>query len=161
MVYGLSGSMACVVFPDQGSNPCVQHWQTNSLPLSHQGSLCPSLPDLTSLSMIISSSIYVAANGIISFIFMTEWYPHMCVCVCLCVWISVQFSSVTQSCPPPCNPMDCSTPGFPVHHQLLELLKLMSIESSGSFCVSQLFVSGGQSIGVSVSASVRPMNIQG
>ena len=32
-----------------------------------------------------------------------------------------QFSSVTQSCPTPCNCMECSTPGFPVHHQLLEL----------------------------------------
>ena len=28
------------------------------------------------------------------------------------------FSSVTQSCPTPCDPMDCSTPGLPVHHQL-------------------------------------------
>ena len=28
------------------------------------------------------------------------------------------FSSVAQSCSTPCNPMDCSTPGFPVHHQL-------------------------------------------
>ena len=34
---------------------------------------------------------------------------------------SAQFSSVTQSCPTLCNPMDYSTPGFPVHHQLLEL----------------------------------------
>ena len=34
---------------------------------------------------------------------------------------SVQFSSVTQSCPTLCNPMDCSTPGFPVHHQLPDL----------------------------------------
>ena len=32
----------------------------------------------------------------------------------------VPFSSVTQSCPTLCDPMDCSTPGFPVHHQLLE-----------------------------------------
>ena len=30
-----------------------------------------------------------------------------------------QFSSVAQSCPTLCNPMDCSTPGLPVHHQLL------------------------------------------
>ena len=30
-------------------------------------------------------------------------------------------SSVTQSCPTLCNPMDCSTPGLPVHHQLPEL----------------------------------------
>ena len=37
--------------------------------------------------------------------------------------------SVAQSCPTLWDPMDCSTPGFPVHHQLLELLKLTSIES--------------------------------
>ena len=34
---------------------------------------------------------------------------------------SVQFSSVAHSCPTLCDPMDCSTPGFPVHHQLPEL----------------------------------------
>ena len=33
---------------------------------------------------------------------------------------SVQFSSVAQSCPTLCDPMNRSTPGFPVHHQLLE-----------------------------------------
>ena len=33
---------------------------------------------------------------------------------------SVQFSSVTQSCPTLCDPMNHSTPGLPVHHQLLE-----------------------------------------
>ena len=32
----------------------------------------------------------------------------------------VQFSSVAQSCPTLCDPMNRSTPGFPVHHQLLE-----------------------------------------
>jgi len=32
-----------------------------------------------------------------------------------------QFSSVAQSCPTLCDPMDCSMPGFPVHHQLPEL----------------------------------------
>ena len=31
-----------------------------------------------------------------------------------------QFSSVVQSCPTLCDPMDCSTPGLPVHHQLAE-----------------------------------------
>ena len=34
---------------------------------------------------------------------------------------SVQFSSVTQMCPTLCDPMDCSTPGLPIHHQLREL----------------------------------------
>ena len=33
----------------------------------------------------------------------------------------LQFSSVTQSCPILCDPMDCSMPGLPVHHQLLEI----------------------------------------
>ena len=42
---------------------------------------------------------------------------------------SVQFSSATQSCPTLCNPMNRSTPGLPVHHQLPSSLKLMSIES--------------------------------
>ena len=36
---------------------------------------------------------------------------------------SVQFSSVAQSCPTLCDPMNCSTPGLPVHHQLLEATK--------------------------------------
>ena len=40
----------------------------------------------------------------------------------------VQFNSVAQSCATLCNPMDCSTPGFPVLHQLPEL-KLLSIKS--------------------------------
>ena len=35
--------------------------------------------------------------------------------------IPLQFSSVIQSCPSLCDPKDCSTPGLPVHHQLLEL----------------------------------------
>ena len=92
--------------------------------------------------------------------------------------IAAQFGSVTQSC---CNPMDCSTPGFPVHHQLPELTQthesvmpsshlilccpffshLQSSPASGPFLVSQFFASGGQSIGVSASTSFLPMNIQG
>ena len=41
---------------------------------------------------------------------------------------SVHFSSVAQSCPTLCSPMDCSTPGFAVPHQPQSMLKLMSIE---------------------------------
>ena len=90
------------------------------------------------------------------------------------------FSSV-QSCAPLCNPMDCSMPGLPLHHQLPELAQFMSIESvmpSKHFIIchplhlppsifssirvfsSEFFTSGGQSIGVSVSASVLQVNIQ-
>ena len=91
---------------------------------------------------------------------------------------SVQLGSVTQSCPILCNPMDCSTPGFPVHHQLPELgqthvhrvgdaIQPSHPLSSPSifpgirvFPMSQFFPSGGQSIGVSALASALPMNIQ-
>ena len=79
--------------------------------------------------------------------------------------------------------MDCSTPGFPGIYHLLELAQthvrwvgdaiqhlsfvlpfascLLSVPASGSVPLSQLFASGGQCIGASVSASVLPMNIQG
>ena len=80
------------------------------------------------------------------------------------------------------DPMD-SMPGFPVHHQLLELAQthaiksvmpstisssvvpfsscLLSFPASGSFPMRRLFASGGQSIGASASASVLPVNFQG
>ena len=80
--------------------------------------------------------------------------------------------------------MDCSTPGFPVLHYLLEFSQThvhwasdaiqpshplsppftsfpQSCPASGSFPVSWLFSSSGQNIGVSASVSVVPMNIQG
>ena len=43
--------------------------------------------------------------------------------------INVQYISVTQSCLTLCDPMDYSTPNLPIHHQLPEFTKLMSIES--------------------------------
>ena len=93
-----------------------------------------------------------------------------------------QFSSVAQLCLTLCNPMDCSTLGLPVHHQIPEFTQThvhwvgdaiqpsqpvvpfsscpQSLPASGSFPMSQLFAWGGQSIGVSSSASVLPINIQ-
>ena len=91
----------------------------------------------------------------------------------------VQFSSVAQSCPTLCDPMGCSTPGLPVHHQLPEFTQTRSwchptilsfvisfssclqyFSASGSFPKSHFFISGGQGIAVSASTSVLPMNIQ-
>ena len=37
MAHGLNCSVACGIFPDQGSNPCPLHWQADSQPLHHQG----------------------------------------------------------------------------------------------------------------------------
>ena len=95
---------------------------------------------------------------------------------------SVQFSPVAQPCPTLFNPMDSSTPGFPVHYQLPELAQthahrvgdaiqpshpvitfsscLQSFPASGSFPMSQFFPSGGESIGASASTSVLPINIE-
>ena len=91
-------------------------------------------------------------------------------------------SSIAQLCLTLGGPMNLSTPGFPVHHQLLEFTQThvhwvgdaiqpshpvvpfsscpQSFRASESFPMSQLFTSGGQSIGVSASTSVLPMNNQ-
>ena len=98
-------------------------------------------------------------------------------------WYLVQFSSVQLlSRVWHSEPMNCSTPGLPVHHQhpeftqthvhrvsnAIQPLHPLSSPSplapnppaSESFPMSQLFASGGQKIGVSASASVIPKNIQ-
>ena len=47
----------------------------------------------------------------------------------VCVYILFQFSSVIQSCPTLCDPMDRSMPGLSVHHQLPEFTQLMAIKT--------------------------------
>ena len=81
---GLSLCTACGIFPDQGLNPSILHWQVDFLPLSHQGS-----------PLLFSS--WIITHKILTF-------------------FSVHFSSVAQSCPTLCNPMN----RLPVHHQLSE-----------------------------------------
>ena len=49
--------------------------------------------------------------------------------------LSVQFSSVAQSCPTLYDPMDCSTPGFPVHHQLPRSLHFQPHQEDRAFQV--------------------------
>ena len=93
--------------------------------------------------------------------------------------VSVQFSYCHVRL---CDPLNRSTPGLPVHHQRPEFTQTpvhrvsdaiqpshplvpfsscpQSLPASGSFQMSQLFASGGQSTGVSASASVFPMNTQ-
>ena len=91
-------------------------------------------------------------------------------------------SLVAQSCPNLCNPIDCSMPGFPAHHKFPELTQIhvhrvgdaiqpshplsspspppSIFPASGSFPMSHVFASGGQSAGVSASTSILPMNIE-
>ena len=118
---------------------------------------------------------------------MLKW-QHTCLylininCTSVCIYIHI-YCSVAKLYPSLWDTMNCSKPGFPVLHHLPELAQthvhwvsdasqmshpvlpfsscLLSLPVLGSFPVSQLFSSGGQSIGASVSASVLPMHFQG
>ena len=109
---------------------------------------------------------------------------------CLVSWLTVIFyqdlclnTCQFRSVPTLCDPMNRSMPGLPVHHQLPEFTQThvhwwwwchpaisssvipfsscpQSFPVSGSFPMSQFFALGGQSIGVSASATVLPMNTQ-
>ena len=114
--------------------------------------------------------------------------------MCLCFWFCwtakllspvaipiyhSQFSSVAQSCLTLCDPMNHSTPGLPVHHQLPEFTQTHIHQVSDAIQTShpllspsppapnpsqhqsQLFAWVGQSTGVSASASFLPKNTQG
>ena len=98
------------------------------------------------------------------------------------VILCLQFNSVSQSCLTLCDPMDYSTPGLPVHQQLPEFTQThvhwvsdaiqpphplfstsppnLNLSQHQGLFKSQLFTSGGHSIGVSSSTSVLPMNTQ-
>ena len=85
---------------------------------------------------------------------------------------SVQFSSVAQSCPTLCGRMDLTPRVYSdscplsrwchktISSSFVPFSHLQSFPASGSFQISQFFASGGQSTGVSASASILPMNIQ-
>ena len=86
--------------------------------------------------------------------------------LCIPLWLPVQFRSVAQSCPTLCDPMNCSTPGLPVHHKLPEFTQThvhrvgdaiqpshpvipfsscpQSLPASGFFPMSHLFAWGGR-----------------
>ena len=121
----------------------------------------------TFLSILSFSKSHFLSQTVLPQLMFTKWF-----CLCYC--------SFTQSWLTLCNPMDCSMPGFRLHHHLLELAQTCpsswwwhpTISSSvipsssclqsasGSFPMCQLFALGGQSIGVSASTSVLPMNTQ-
>ena len=99
-----------------------------------KGPLPPSLT--SSPANLLLASRYFSHTGLCSTPSTRKVCCHLeglCTCSHFCLeqssqvstWLSfsspsVQFSSVTQSCPTLCDPMNCSTPGLPVHHQLLE-----------------------------------------
>ena len=121
----------------------------------------------------------------VPYILLLIYFTHssLCLIFILILTSSRQFSSVAQLCPTLCDSMDCSMPGFAVHHQLPELTQThihwvgdaiqpshpLSSPSPPTFTLSQhqgLFqwVSSSHQVakvlGVSASASVLPVNIQ-
>ena len=63
VAYGLSCSATCRIFPDQGSNPCLLHWQADSLPPSLQGS--PVSGFLTALSEVMLTCWPLVTLGLV------------------------------------------------------------------------------------------------
>ena len=129
--------------PDPGIEPeslASLTWQSGLLPLRH-------LASPVVYHRILNVFLYaIHRTSLLSILF---------------IYMSVQFSSVTQSCPTLCDPINRSTPGLPVHHQLLEFTQThvhrggdaiqpshprrpssscpQPLPASGSFPMSQLF----------------------
>ena len=129
------------------------------------------------VSIAFSMGRRMGENG---YMYMNGWIPLLSTCnhhnICCCYSVAKLLFS--------CYPHDCSTPSSPILHCLLEFAQIhihwvvvipsnrlilccpllscpQSLPASGSFPMSWLFASGGQSIGTSALASVLPMNIQG
>ena len=77
VAHGPSCSVACGIFPDQGSNPCPLHWQADSQPLRHQG-----------------SPIYIFLNKCIYFIYLFLAVLGLCCCAWTLVAASGGHSSL-------------------------------------------------------------------
>ena len=161
--------------------PCLKHTNslsvlrinTKTLPMLFSRSL---ITYLHLLKMLITQSCPALCD-----LFLSPTYISSLPSLSVYFGILFQFSSVAHLCPTFCDPMNRSMPGLPVHHKLMEFTQThahrvgdatqpshplsspffpcpQSLPASGSFPTSQLFARGGQSIGVSASASVLPMN---
>ena len=122
------------IFPTQGSNVCLLHWQVDSLPLTHHRShIYTSVVQLLSHVQLFLTPRTAIPQAFLSFTIS---------------WSLLKLMSIESVMPSNhlilCRPFSCP----------------QSFPASGSFPISQLFASGGQSIGASTSATVPPMNIQ-
>ena len=122
---------------------------------------------ILSFVFYVSFPVYAFIFLLLSFIFSDSWFS------------SVQFSSVAQSCPTLCDPMNRSKPGLPVHHQLPEFTQtrpssrwchpaisssVIPLSSCPNPSQHQSFfqrVNSSQSTGVSALASFLPKKSQG
>ena len=121
-------------------------------------------------------------KGIVFFYKVNQLFEALKITQNFWIFISVQFSSVAQSCPSLYDPMNCSTPGLPIHHQFPEFTQThvhrvgdaiqpshplsspfplaLNPSQHQSLFQSQLFAWGGQSTGVWALPSFLPKNTQ-
>ena len=130
--------------------------------LSLSLSLLPSLPPSSHLSTYLSTVYVCVCMYVSNHLSIYMWvyvciyacihlsmyvcmliciYLSLCLSVCISVYQSVQLLNRVQLC----SPMDCSTPGFPVHHQFLELAQthvhqVGDAMQPSMYCVGQIFI---------------------
>ena len=106
--------------PGDLSNPGIKPrsptLQTDSLP-----SESPGKPKNTGVGNLLFSRVSSSPRNSVCM------YVYVCICICMymyvyvCMYVCMKWLLSHFSCAWLCEPMDCSTPGFPVHHQLPEL----------------------------------------
>ena len=155
-------------FEEESSGPCSQLFQN---PYS----------DFRPLAVILHTFLFTQLPILVSDLAFQLHPSNLLILIPNLCSPSVQFSSVAQSRPTLCHPMDCSMPGLPVHHQpgwvysnscpssqwchptisssVVPFSHPQSFPASEFFQISQFSTSGGQSIGVLASTSVLPMSI--
>ena len=139
MVKNLSanaGEMALVPgigrFPGEGNGNLLQYsWLGISMDRGVWKATVHGVPKESDMTWWLNNNIKptqtscIAHRTLLSVMWQPGWeesLERMDTCICMAEFggEAVKFSSVTQSCPTLCDPMDCSTPSLPVHHQLLE-----------------------------------------
>ena len=126
------------------SNSCpLSRWchrtiSSSVVPLSSCPQSFPASGSFLMTWLFASGGQSIGASGSVLPISIQGWFPLVLTgLLSLLVWLSlisinmmnvIQFSSVAQSCLTICDPMNRSTPGLPVHHQLLESTQTQSIE---------------------------------
>ena len=109
-----------VIFSFRSSFQMLGH--STQCPGFIQCRIVPPHPGAVVLMGLCLFSIYFPLSHIRFFHFSRIQWASCFSCLADCdIARSCPFSSFAHSCPTLCDPMDCSTPGFPVHHQLLEL----------------------------------------
>ena len=142
------------IFPIQGPSPGLPHCRQILYHLNHQGSPSWSLGDANSWFHIWKNNFLISQLSSVT---------QLCPTLCDPLWTAASRASKPSPTPRACS-NSCSSSWWchPTISSSVVLFSscLQSFPGSGSFPMSQLFTSGGQSIGFSASTSVLPMNIQ-